>query len=64
MFVSLLTYSPHLNLIETLWRKIKLEWLKPEDFENKHTLHKAINNILANFNDEEFDIDFSLDLSC
>ena len=23
------TYSPHLNLIETLWRKIKYEWLKP-----------------------------------
>ncbi len=25
-------YSPHLNKIEILWRKIKYEWLKPEDY--------------------------------
>jgi len=65
MFIFRLpTYSPHLNLIETLWRKMKLEWLKPGDFENKHTLHNAVNNILVNFGNEEFDIDFSIDLSC
>lgn len=55
------TYSPHLNIIETLWRKMKLEWLKPEHFENKETLHAAINNILKNYNDDEFNIKFSID---
>ena len=41
-------YSPHLNLIETLWRKIKCEWLKPHDYENIETLRKAIDDILKN----------------
>ena len=58
------TYSPHLNIIETLWRKMKLEWLKPEDYENKQSLHQAVNNILENYNNEEFNIDFSLCKSC
>ena len=44
-------------------RKMKLEWLEPEDFENKETLHKAINNILKNYNNDEFKIDFSIKLS-
>lgn len=25
-------YSPHLNIIETLWRKLKHEWLQPQDY--------------------------------
>ena len=41
-------YSPHLNLIETLWRKIKHEWLKPHDFADKETFRNAIENILKN----------------
>jgi len=56
-------YSPHLNIIETLWRKIKLEWLKPEDFENKEKLHQAISNILKNYNNDDFKIEFSINLS-
>ena len=40
------TYSPHLNLIETLWRKIKYEWLKHTDYENFDTLTTAVENIL------------------
>jgi transposase len=24
-------YSPHLNIAERLWRKLKYEWLQPED---------------------------------
>jgi hypothetical protein len=43
-------------------RKIKLEWLKPEHFENKETLHAAVNNILKNYNNDEFQIDFSVNL--
>lgn len=42
-------YSPHLNIIEILWRKMKYEWLKPEDYENLKTLEAAIDRILCNF---------------
>jgi transposase len=39
-------YLPHLNLIETLWRKMKYEWLKPGDYLSWETLKTAIDNIL------------------
>lgn len=26
------TYSPHLNIAETVWRKLKYEWLSAEDY--------------------------------
>lgn len=52
------TYSPHLNLIETLWRKIKYEWLKAEDYLSANTLREAIFNIIENY-DDEFCINFS-----
>jgi transposase len=35
-------YSPHLNIAETLWRKLKYEWLRPEDYADKETLHLAV----------------------
>ena len=31
-------YSPHLNIVETLWRKLKYEWLAPADYLNKENL--------------------------
>lgn len=40
-------YSPHLNLIEILWRKIKYEWLKPKDYETLKSLEEALKNILT-----------------
>jgi transposase len=40
-------YSPHLNIIETLWRKIKYEWLKPGDYDSWEKLIKALENILT-----------------
>jgi transposase len=52
------TYSPHLNLIETLWRKIKYEWLKAEDYSSVKTLKGAIFNIIKKY-DDEFCINFS-----
>lgn len=52
------TYSPHLNLIETLWRKIKYEWLKAEHYESAKELKSAIFNIIKNY-DDEFCINFS-----
>lgn len=42
------TYSPHLNLIEILWRKIKYEWLKPHHFNDWHFLNQALDDIFNN----------------
>jgi transposase len=51
-------YSPELNLAETLWRKLKKEWLKPEDYlENDHLFY-ATNRCLANVG-KELSIKFS-----
>ena len=52
------TYSPHLNLIETLWRKIKYEWLYPADYLSTKTLKNAIFDIIKGY-DDEFCINFS-----
>ena len=51
------TYSPHLNLIETLWRKIKYEWLKPADYYGMDKLAHATENILRGIG-SEFVINF------
>jgi transposase len=49
-----------MNLIETLWRKIKHEWLRPQDFENKEALHMRINHILEKYGESEFSINCSI----
>lgn len=54
-------YSPHLNLIETLWRKIKYEWLRPKDYNSKTALKKRLKEIFTGFANQ-FDIDFSLNI--
>jgi transposase len=54
------TYCPHLNLIETLCRKMKHEWLRPKDFKNKEALHMRINHILEKYGGSEFSINFSI----
>ncbi|KAA6325522.1 hypothetical protein EZS27_025279 [termite gut metagenome] len=41
-------YSPHLNIAETIWRKLKKEWLNPKDYWNKDSLFYAVNRSLAN----------------
>jgi transposase len=51
-------YSPHLNIIETLWRKVKYEWLKPSDYASWQTLQTAVNKILISVG-KEYKIDFS-----
>ncbi len=53
-------YSPHLNLVETVWRKMKHEWLRPQDFVCKEALHDRINHILRNYGNPEFAINFSI----
>jgi transposase len=40
-------YSPHLNIAETLWRKLKKEWLDPPDYIYKDALAYAIDRCLA-----------------
>ncbi len=41
------TYSPHLNLIEILWKKLKYEWLQASDYLDKDTRHFAVWKALA-----------------
>jgi len=43
------TYSPHLNIAETVWRKLKYEWLTPEDYETKEHLQYAVTQALSAF---------------
>ena len=40
-------YSPHLNLAETLWRKLKYEWLRPRDYLSFDDLRDATQRALA-----------------
>jgi transposase len=40
-------YSPHLNIAETMWRKLKKEWLNPEDYLYRDNLFYAVNRCVA-----------------
>jgi len=47
LFVWMLpTYSPHLNITEILWKKLKYEWLQVDDYRDKDTLHTAVRRLL------------------
>lgn len=54
------TYSPHLNRIETLWRKMKYEWLHHTDYKSWNTLKKSVKNILTSFGSDQYNINFEL----
>ena len=41
------TYSPHLNLAEVLWRKMKKEQIDPLNYATKDTLFHAVNRCLT-----------------
>ena len=43
------TYSPHLNLIEHLWRFMKYEWLNFNIYDNWDNLVKYIEDVAENF---------------
>jgi transposase len=48
LFITFLPpYSPHLNIAETVWRKLKKEWLNPEDYLEKDRLFYAANRWLV-----------------
>ncbi len=40
-------YSPHLNLAETLWRKLKYEWLQPSDYATADGVFYQVRQVLA-----------------
>lgn len=58
-------YSPQLNLAEILWRKLKYEWLKPQDYLCFEGLRYAVQLALAavgsllniNFSKSKFGVD-------
>ena len=40
-------YSPHLNIAERLWRKLKYEWLQPADYASTDGLFYQVRQALA-----------------
>lgn len=40
-------YSPHLNIAEVLWRKLKYQWLRPQDYLETDTLFYQVRQALA-----------------
>lgn len=55
------TYSPHLNLIETLWRKVKHEWLSRQNYKSEKTLKKKLKEIFKSFG-KNYNIEFSMSI--
>lgn len=51
-------YSPHLNLAETLWRKLKYEWLEAADYATTEGLFYQVKQILSAVG-KQLKIDFS-----
>ncbi len=41
-------YSPHLNIAETLWRILKTDWLRPQDYFENDRIAYLTNRCLAN----------------
>jgi len=47
-------YSPHLNIIERLWKEFKQGWLKPCDYQSSDQLFYAVDRICAAIGKELF----------
>ena len=52
---------PHLNLIETLWRKVKYEWIRTADFYSEKTMIKKLKYIFQNYGNN-YKINFSMNI--
>lgn len=40
-------YSPHLNIIERLWKEMKARWLRPQDYASREQLFYSLKLILG-----------------
>lgn len=45
-------YSPHLNIIERLWKELKARWIKPEDYLSADDLFYAVSSCLNQVGDK------------
>ncbi len=52
-------YSPHLNIIERLWKEMKQGWIKPDDYKSADDLFFAVNRICSAIGNHLF-IKFSM----
>jgi transposase len=52
------TYSPQLNLIEILWRRIKYKWLQSHDYQDWKTFVTAVENLIKEFG-QQYIINFA-----
>lgn len=52
------TYSPELNIAETMWRILKGKWIRPQDYLEKDSLFYAVNRCMTNMG-KEINIKFS-----
>ena len=52
MGAYLSTYSPELNLIEILWRKVKYEWMPLAAYESFHSLRNYVHQVLSGYGSE------------
>lgn len=57
LVVPISRYSPELNLIEILWRKIKYEWMPFSAYESINSLQEALFDILSKIG-TQFKVDF------
>ena len=61
-------YSPHLNIIERLWKEMKQAWIKPNDYSSADQLFHAVDRVCAaignrlflNFSKSHFQLFFIL----
>ena len=51
-------YSPHLNIAEKVWKIMKGNWIRPEDYIENDQIAYAVNRCLANIG-ENLNINFS-----
>lgn len=50
--IYLSSYSPELNLIEILWRKVKYEWLSLTAYESFQSLRQHVHEVLTGYGRE------------
>lgn len=58
-FYFISPYSPELNLIEILWRKMKYEWLPNSAYAGLNHLRLALADIFESYGDSKYVINFS-----